>query len=113
MQDHVPYLRYLTFLTKARSRVAAEVRSRRDKWLAALLGEVKSKFDNGESQSCVAARLLSDTEEQLTPCKSRLPLLFDLETNISNQMISEQSWGASCREASRQLSPVLLPESHI
>ncbi|KAH8886268.1 amino acid permease [Thozetella sp. PMI_491] len=66
-QDYIPYLRYLGFLKgKQRMKLAAEVRARRDKWLAALFDEVKESINSGKITNCVAAGLLIDAEEKLT-----------------------------------------------
>jgi phenylacetate 2-hydroxylase len=57
----------LSFLQdKKRKVLATEVRDRRDKWLAALLEEVKENIASGKVTSCVASGLLMDTEEKLT-----------------------------------------------
>jgi phenylacetate 2-hydroxylase len=45
---------------------AKEVRARRDKWLAALLQEARDNIAAGKATNCVAAGLLTDTEEKLT-----------------------------------------------
>ncbi|OKL55956.1 hypothetical protein UA08_08651 [Talaromyces atroroseus] len=66
-QDYVPYLRYLSVLQdKKRKALATEVRDRRDKWLAALLEEVKGNIASGKVTNCVASGLLMDSEENLT-----------------------------------------------
>lgn len=77
-QDFIPYLRYLTFLQdKKRMELATEVRTRRDKWLATLLEEVKENIATGKVTNCVASGLLMDTEENLT---KRMWLNFSMRT---------------------------------
>jgi phenylacetate 2-hydroxylase len=65
-QDYVPYLRSSLFRDASRSDAANQVRGRRDKWLAALLQEVKESIVAEGSRTCVASGLLADTQESLT-----------------------------------------------
>lgn len=73
-QDYVPYLRYIPKFLKdqTRMKVATEVRTRRDKWLANLLQEVRDKSAAGEKANCVAAGLIEDTDSKLTQSESHL-----------------------------------------
>lgn len=65
-QDYIPYLRFGFLQDKNRAAMATEVRCRRDKWLTALLQEVKESIAAEKVKSCVASGLLTDTQENLT-----------------------------------------------
>ncbi|TID25936.1 Phenylacetate 2-hydroxylase [Venturia nashicola] len=63
-QDYVPYLRI--FKNQERMSVATEVRSRRDAWLAKLLQKVEEEIREGNVSNCMAANLLTNTEDKLS-----------------------------------------------
>ncbi|ETS85365.1 hypothetical protein PFICI_03390 [Pestalotiopsis fici W106-1] len=70
-QDFIPHLRYTG--RSSRTEIAAEVRARRDKWLAAMLDEISGRLKSDHSSSkktigrkCVAELLLEDSQEGLT-----------------------------------------------
>lgn len=64
LQDYVPYLRL--FKNQERMAVAKEVRGRRDAWLAKLLREVEEELEKGDVRNCMAASLLTNTEDKLS-----------------------------------------------
>lgn len=67
------------FQDRKRASMAGEVRSRRDKWLAALLEEVKESIAAEKVKHCVASGLLTDTSENLSRRKGTPPILYRTE----------------------------------
>lgn len=79
LQDYIPHLRL--FKNQERMAVAKEVRGRRDAWLAKLLQEVEEEVEKGDVRNCMAANLLTNTEDKLSGRRSplhfcSLPILY-------------------------------------
>ncbi|GJC84611.1 3-hydroxyphenylacetate 6-hydroxylase [Colletotrichum liriopes] len=63
MQDYIPLLRFNPFSTGKRH--AVEMRSRRDKYLSKLNGDLEKKIRNGNHEPCIQANVMLDEEAKL------------------------------------------------
>ena len=63
-QDYIPILRYLP--NNEKNRRSRELRDRRDKYLNALLDQVREMIKNGTDKPCISAAILKDQETKLT-----------------------------------------------
>ena len=63
-QDYVPILRYLP--NNEKNKRSKELRDRRDKYLKALLDQVREMIKRGTDKPCISAAILKDEESKLT-----------------------------------------------
>lgn len=63
-QDYIPILRY--FPNNEKNRRSKELRDRRDKYLNALLDQVREMIKKGTDKPCISAAILKDQETKLT-----------------------------------------------
>jgi phenylacetate 2-hydroxylase len=63
-QDYIPILRY--FPNNEKNRRSKELRDRRDKYLNALLDQVREMIRKGTDKPCISAAILKDEETKLT-----------------------------------------------
>jgi phenylacetate 2-hydroxylase len=63
-QDYIPILRY--FPNNEKNRRSKELRDRRDKYLNALLDQVREMIKKGTDKPCISAAILKDEEAKLT-----------------------------------------------
>jgi len=63
-QDYIPILRYLP--NNEKNRRSRELRDRRDKYLNALLDQVREMIRKGTDKPCISAAILKDQETKLT-----------------------------------------------
>ena len=63
-QDYIPLLRYLP--NNEKNKRSRELRDRRDKYLNALLDQVREMIKKGTDKPCISAAILKDQETKLT-----------------------------------------------
>jgi len=63
-QDYIPILRYLP--NNRKNMRSKELRDRRDKYLNALLDQVREMIRKGTDKPCISAAILKDEETKLT-----------------------------------------------
>ncbi|PMD26105.1 phenylacetate 2-hydroxylase [Hyaloscypha hepaticicola] len=63
-QDYIPLLRYLP--NNEKNKRSRELRDRRDKYLNALLNQVREMIKKGTDKPCISAAILKDQETKLT-----------------------------------------------
>jgi phenylacetate 2-hydroxylase len=63
-QDYIPLLRYLP--NNEKNRRSRDLRDRRDKYLNALLDQVREMIRKGTDKPCISAAILKDQETKLT-----------------------------------------------
>ena len=63
-QDYIPILRYLP--SNEKNKRSKSLRDRRDKYLNALLDQVRDMIEKGTDKPCVSAAILKDEESKLT-----------------------------------------------
>lgn len=63
-QDYIPILRY--WPNNEKNRRSKELRNRRDKYLNALLSQVREMIKKGTDKPCISAAILKDEETKLT-----------------------------------------------